>query len=795
MVTVQQIQGRKARLFSYSYGKAVPVEAGTVEPDEISTGIKVINRTNTTPFTLKIYGNNWIGVGACLSFKKITVKIRRVGSPAPLVARVVKMKDNTLMEEKQFPNISEAFSSITIEFSQTYYYAFNPYAIGYYVFFYQLGNAGDESNYYELLQSRGSQYMDIVLSVDGGNTFKSTDSPYSLETAGRAIYLNGSNAYGVISHAASLQFSSFTIEFLLKLPFSGNASSDMFIIDKGYDNMQDFWVRIPSGSRSLVAGYGDGSSRIETDTVLNDNNFHYIQIVFDNVTKTLKLYVDNVLKSQAAGVNAVSNSANNVVVGAKAGASSGFANIIFGFLRLYSAALSDADRTNNYRKPHLPVSTNLKTWIHASALKSFGHTSIGANTENINIPANQNVLTFTKFTIGQQIAVKKINIYTYRLGTDAVVARGAIYNDSAGAPGSKIQNSETDIYNLPTSPGWTAMELPQPITLSPGTYWLCVNFGTQFNTSFKRYYDSGTANQYYRVDGSYGGISPTMPDTAPGGGTYGNQKNSVYTDGPLVDFSINNNHLNMFNEQYVVPIIPWIKCELDTIKFDPTGIYLKSNTYFRSYFTPSETFSISVVGVKALKVGNMPVNLQCDVKRVSDNALMGTAYIDVSKLTGGFAAGVLASPVELSGGTQYYVDIKLVTPTGDDDNFIYVSFAQTGMLTDYMSSTRYAFETMIYIGGSIQDTYISQTAVGTQTAVYGNTRVGQTILVARRLNVSSIQLYVSKTGSPQPLVLDIYAVDPSTLKPTGPALTTLETPASNIGTDFAWVSFNINYMF
>jgi hypothetical protein len=156
-------------------------------------------------------------------------------------------------------------------------------------------------------------------------------------------------------------------------------------------------------------------------------------------------------------------------------------------------------------------------------------------------------------------------------------------------------------------------------------------------------------------------------------------------------------------------------------------------------------------------------------------------------------SGVLTSSISLTAAAKYYCVIKLVSTVGDENNYVYVRIIPGVTGIDFMTPHWLIGRTAIYIAGLVYESYINQTSVGTSQTIYGNTRVGQTIIAAKRLNVSSVKFYVSKTGSPQNLVLDVYAVDPNTLKPMGAALATLETPAANIGTSLAWVEFNISY--
>lgn len=808
MVAIQQIQGRKSQLFSYSYKKAIPVEAETVEVNQLSTAAKAEDRTGLAPERFKIYGSNQVGV-YCRNtgVKSVKVTIRRKGSPAPLCAKLVDAKTNTVKETVQVSGVDTVFKTVTVTFSQQYSSSTLPNGThaGFYVLFHQLGNAGDSDNCYEILPNIARRTMDYVYSSDAGATINWRGSTFThvplSSTDGRAARLNGSD-YGQIAHAAGLAFTSFTLEIEFRLDWTGNAPQDMFLADKGYDSAKDWWIRVASGTRTVYVGYGDGSNRVEASFTLssNDTDWHFLQATYDNSARKLDVYLDGVLKNSVTGSGNISNGTSNISIGAKVNGSSGFTGLL-GLFRAYSAVLSQTDLAQSLQQRQNPPTASLKTWVepdvrsNGSTLVFMGYKTVGASTHSMATGTNN--LVFCRFTAPTTASYTVLKVYLYRGGTGANI-RAGVYEDKDGYPYTKIRDASLSVGG---GTDWVSVTITSTTLYAGRTYWLALNIYNGSNAA-STYYDAGSANQYYYTTGSYGGASPTLPSPAPSGMTGYARVMSIYVESSQymqnwTDLSNNNNFLaTVSGVTYVNSLAPEIRLynASGTELSSRDGLKIYSTRMLKIFFTPPTAMILSSIGVMLGLVGKIPCNLQANVRKTEDNTLVGTLYIDLSKVADeAVYAGFLTTPASLTANTSYYVELSLVTNLGDEDNFVYFKYSPAAP-TDFYQTYWLAAKTIIYVAGKIEETFISQTSVGSNQTVYGNTRVGQTILVSKRLNLSSIQLYVSKTGSPQNLILDIYAVDPNTLKPTGPALATLETPAASIGTSLAWVSFNISYM-
>jgi hypothetical protein len=125
-------------------------------------------------------------------------------------------------------------------------------------------------------------------------------------------------------------------------------------------------------------------------------------------------------------------------------------------------------------------------------------------------------LKIFKFVLAHSMPVDKITVYWDNVsGSYHCYTTAYIYQNSAGYPGAKIQESAVaDIQ----ADGLHAYSITLS-SLIAGTYWLGTNTYVTTNGIGKMMYFAGAANQEYYKTGSYGGSSPSTPDPFPAGAT------------------------------------------------------------------------------------------------------------------------------------------------------------------------------------------------------------------------------------------------------------------------------------
>jgi len=811
MTILEQIQGRKSRLLSYSYLKSVLAESWAENKDEISTASKAIDRSSDAQYTIpRIYGNYQVGL-FCRGekVKKVKAVIRAVGSPSTLYVKLLNAKTLATLETKQVSGVVDYFKTIETTFNSEYtsdsivlggttcYY-------GFYIVYYQSG--GDSSNYYEIAPALADGASELVYSSDGGTTYSRNGA--KVRSSGETTLTIGGNAfkgsnYSYLNDATALHLTNFTIEFELRLAFNGNASSDMFILDKGYASNVDFWIRIPSGSRTLYVGYGDGVNKNEISYSISDDDWHHYCVTYDNSTKILTLYKDNVQVASNTFASGISNGSNGIIVGMKLDETSG-AKVDLRLLRIYNSVLSASDRTNNFQKPLNPAGSPV-VFIEPMKLTSgsamqYGKTAAGATEEGKGY--NTNTLTATKFTLSSPIRFNTIKL-RLRVNVSPGYARCAVYKDSNGYPGALIANSATNTKSITsTTAYWETFTCAGTVYLKPGTYWLFTNVYGAVNAYVYEYYDAGATNQTYTINGSYGSTSPTTPDPFPSGATGQAKEFSIYADGYLFDYvndlSGNNNHEYLgSNYNFVKKVIPLIYIGTSSgYVTAPEALALRTTRYYKIPFTVPTAIKAAIVGVRGWKRGSLGASMRISLYNASD-VLQATAYIAGPDMTDDDKvwSAVLDSQVNLAAGS-YYLKIESTSTTeGDDENNIYLDFESSGDESDYYyngsSLSPVNMKTLIYVAGIITQDYLAATATTTAVNFYGNTRVGQTFYSSKRCPVANVALYIAKTGSPANLMVEIYEVNPATMKPSGAAISSLEVSASLIGSA-AWVDMWIS---
>ncbi len=120
-----------------------------------------------------------------------------------------------------------------------------------------------------------------------------------------------------------------------------------------------------------------------------------------------------------------------------------------------------------------------------SVVTTVGKTAVGGSTYTF--PANNS--SAAKVVLTSTAKVTAISAYTWA----NVAGRGVyfgIYDNNAGTPNNLLASTSG---TLPTAASWLTLNLPNPIILSPGTYWIAVlpNVGAGVTVSWA--YDAGAA--------------------------------------------------------------------------------------------------------------------------------------------------------------------------------------------------------------------------------------------------------------------------------------------------------------
>lgn len=101
-------------------------------------------------------------------------------------------------------------------------------------------------------------------------------------------------------------------------------------------------------------------------------------------------------------------------------------------------------------------------------LLRFGRSSVDAGSGNY----QPNREHGEKFVLGGADSVEVQSISTYVNTTSASVkSKAAIFNDSGGLPSTKV--AQTVEVTGATAGSWLTLAFASPVTLAPGTYWLC----------------------------------------------------------------------------------------------------------------------------------------------------------------------------------------------------------------------------------------------------------------------------------------------------------------------------------
>ena len=175
-------------------------------------------------------------------------------------------------------------------------------------------------------------------SSGNGNNGTLTNGPVWVDGKyGKALQFDGVNDYVDAGNGATLNWGTggFTVELWAKI--SGVSTDFTHLVSKPYN----YWLDLGSGANAgkQVAFYmNTGSNYSSGYAELTGNVWHHIAGVGDNTDKSLKIYVDGVLRNSGAFTGSPTPTTNNLVIGALAGAR--YVNGVIDEVRIYNRSLS-----------------------------------------------------------------------------------------------------------------------------------------------------------------------------------------------------------------------------------------------------------------------------------------------------------------------------------------------------------------------------------------------------------------------------------------------------------------------
>jgi len=174
-------------------------------------------------------------------------------------------------------------------------------------------------------------------STVNGNNGTLTNGPVWVDGKyDKALQFDGVNDYVDAGNGTTLNWGTggFTVELWAKI--SGVSADFTHLVSKPYN----YWLDLGSGANAgkQVAFYmNNGSNYSSGYTELTGNVWHHIAGVGDNTDKSLKIYVDGVLRNSGAFTGSPITTTNNLVIGALAGA---IVNGVIDEVRIYNRSLS-----------------------------------------------------------------------------------------------------------------------------------------------------------------------------------------------------------------------------------------------------------------------------------------------------------------------------------------------------------------------------------------------------------------------------------------------------------------------
>jgi len=148
---------------------------------------------------------------------------------------------------------------------------------------------------------------------------------------------------------------------------------------------------------------------------------------------------------------------------------------------------------------------------------------------------NLNTLRVCRFVLSAPMLVTSIYVnvtntsYYYTAYTKAF-----LYADNGSDyPGTLL--AESSVINIQSN-GWIQFAIPATYLPGDGTtkYWIGTNAAVNETPIERVMFDPGTDNQFYRIDGYYGGTTPLAPAQFPSGATGSAKKASAYVTGTQI---------------------------------------------------------------------------------------------------------------------------------------------------------------------------------------------------------------------------------------------------------------------
>jgi hypothetical protein len=125
-----------------------------------------------------------------------------------------------------------------------------------------------------------------------------------------------------------------------------------------------------------------------------------------------------------------------------------------------------------------------------SANDVWGNTDVGAGRHY----AAPNYRLASRFTLEHDLTLVRMSAFVLGRGTTGSQAvRAVIYSDSGGNPATIVTRSVEVNVPFDAAAGWIDFTLPQPVTISPGDYWLGLHSGPSTGDALILYAFTGSA--------------------------------------------------------------------------------------------------------------------------------------------------------------------------------------------------------------------------------------------------------------------------------------------------------------
>lgn len=166
------------------------------------------------------------------------------------------------------------------------------------------------------------------------------------------------------------------------------------------------------------------------------------------------------------------------------------------------------------------IIASMRAAAPAPSLFRFGNES---PTETTNLPNSNGRMALSRFELTQAGDLLRMGVRFSGGGGNGDPIKMVVYSDNAGAP--NIRLAMTNVVNVAGVPAWQIADVPAPVPLSPGFYWLGV-IGDGFTGRSAQGTQTGMT-MHRRESANF--ANPVTPYPGPSG-TYANTVLQVWAE-------------------------------------------------------------------------------------------------------------------------------------------------------------------------------------------------------------------------------------------------------------------------